>query len=147
VLGAGALYLRARGRLAYGFWVAGVLFVNYRGARRASAALPGGADGAESLALWEDLHRSHAIFLYESIVGLQGWWVKAGQYLSSRADVMPPAYVKELGKLQDSIPNRPLAEVVATIRQELPPELAEQVLALPLSDASYTLIMACCAVY
>ena len=64
----------------------------------------------------------------ESIVHLQGWWVKAGQYLSSRADVMPPSYLKELGKLQDSIPARPLSEVLATIREELSADLAERLL-------------------
>jgi predicted unusual protein kinase regulating ubiquinone biosynthesis (AarF/ABC1/UbiB family) len=37
---------------------------------------------------------------------------------------MPTPYLTELGKLQDSIPARPTAEVLRTIREELSPELA-----------------------
>ena len=134
-LSAGALYMkRSKGmirRMIYGFWVAGVLYFNYRSLRIKTAAMmaAGAMSEAESEMAWDDCHKVHAIFMYESIVDLQGWWVKAGQYLSSRADVMPTPYLAHLSKLQDSIPARPIEEVIETITQELPSKLAQRVLA------------------
>ena len=155
-LGGSALYMRySRSmlrRMIVGFSVWGVVMVNYRRTKRLTA--PERMSEAESDAVWEEVHKIHSIFCCangafvlrisayafvvaltgklppsdESIVHLQGWWVKAGQYLSSRADVMPPSYLKELGKLQDSIPARPMSEVLATIREELPADLAERLL-------------------
>ena len=39
-------------------------------------------------------HYRNAAFLYRQFVSLEGLWVKLGQFLSSRADVMPAAYVE-----------------------------------------------------
>ena len=47
------------------------------------------------------------------IVELEGLWVKLGQYLSTRADVLPEAYISLLKQLQDSLPPRPLKEVTS----------------------------------
>lgn len=66
-------------------------------------------------------------------------FIKAGQILSTRADLLPPAYIRELGRLQDHVP--PVG--VAQIRQELVEELGETPEALfaqfdetPLASAS-----------
>jgi aarF domain-containing kinase len=134
-LSVGAVYMkRSKGmlrRMIYGFWVAGVLYFNYRMLRVKTAAMTaaGTMSEAESEMAWDDCHKVHAIFMYESIVELQGWWVKAGQYLSSRADVMPTPYLSQLSKLQDSIPARPIEEVTKTITEELPSKLAQKILA------------------
>ena len=50
---------------------------------------------------------------------LKGFWVKVGQYLSSRADIMPPEWVDVLAELQDSMPPHPLEEVQSCIESEL----------------------------
>lgn len=42
---------------------------------------------------------------------MEGLWVKLGQYMSTRADVLPAAYIHLLKQLQDSLPPRPLEEV------------------------------------
>lgn len=134
-LSAGAVYMKkSRGmlrRMVYGFWVAGVLYFNYRKLRMKTATMTaaGSMTEPESELLWDECHKVHAIYMYENIVHLQGWWVKAGQYLSSRADVMPTPYLAELSKLQDSIPARPIEEVTKTITEELSPELAQRILA------------------
>ena len=47
-------------------------------------------------------HDRNAIFLFENFVTLAALWVKLGQYLSSRADIMP----KPLSACQDSLPPR-----------------------------------------
>jgi ubiquinone biosynthesis protein len=51
-------------------------------------------------------------------------FVKMGQVLSTRPDLLPPAYVAELSKLQDSVPPMPWEAVRDAISQELgrPPE-------------------------
>lgn len=40
-------------------------------------------------AVWRLTHRRYAEMCYELILSLKGMWVKTGQYLSSRPDVMP----------------------------------------------------------
>ena len=46
-------------------------------------------------------------------------FIKFGQILSTRADLLPPEYQAELAKLQDSAPPVPIAEVRAAIEGEL----------------------------
>ena len=46
-------------------------------------------------------------------------FIKLGQLLSTRADLMPPQYLVELRKLQDSAPPVPFAEIQQAIETEL----------------------------
>ncbi|KAL6501852.1 hypothetical protein OROGR_026985 [Orobanche gracilis] len=69
--------------------------------------------------LWEKAHERNAKRVLSLIVELEGLWVKLGQYLSTRADVLPPVYINLLRQLQDSLPPRPLKEVCQTINREL----------------------------
>jgi ubiquinone biosynthesis protein len=46
-------------------------------------------------------------------------FIKLGQILSTRPDVLPREYVEEFGKLQDKIPSIPLAEVLQQVEAEL----------------------------
>ena len=46
-------------------------------------------------------------------------FIKLGQLLSTRPDVIPKAYVVEFAKLQDNVPSFPEEEVQAQIRREL----------------------------
>lgn len=61
--------------------------------------------------LWEKAHERNAKRVLNLIVDLEGLWVKLGQYLSTRADVLPEAYTRLLKQLQDSLPPRSLKEV------------------------------------
>ncbi|KAA8525727.1 hypothetical protein F0562_007582 [Nyssa sinensis] len=70
-------------------------------------------------ALWEKVHERNAKRVLSSMIELEGLWVKLGQYLSTRADVLPEAYICLLKQLQDSLPPRPLEEVCRTIETEL----------------------------
>jgi aarF domain-containing kinase len=69
--------------------------------------------------LWNNTHERNAKRILKAITELKGLWVKAGQYLSTRADVLPSAYIRNLSQLQDSLPPRPLSEVCETIEKEL----------------------------
>ena len=50
--------------------------------------------------IWNRTHERNARYLCDSFISLEGLWVKLGQYLSSRADVMPDPYLKALAKCQ-----------------------------------------------
>jgi len=45
--------------------------------------------------------------------------IKLGQILSTRPDLLPPAYIEELSRLQDQAPPIPVEEVFAVIEREL----------------------------
>lgn len=90
-------------------------------------------------ALWENAHERNAKRVLNLIIELEGLWVKLGQYLSTRADVLPEAYICLLKQLQDSLPPRPLKEVCRTIEKELGKsmdELFSNFVKTPLATAS-----------
>ncbi|CAI0438797.1 unnamed protein product [Linum tenue] len=70
-------------------------------------------------ALWDKAHERNARRLLNAMIELEGLWVKFGQYLSTRADVLPRAYISLLKQLQDALPPRSLQEIHATIKKEL----------------------------
>ncbi|KAF6141775.1 hypothetical protein GIB67_027953, partial [Kingdonia uniflora] len=74
---------------------------------------------SKSSGLWDRAHERNAKRVLSLIIELEGLWVKMGQYLSTRADVLPEAYIRLLKQLQDSLPPRPLQEVYRTIQNEL----------------------------
>lgn len=66
-------------------------------------------------------------------------FIKLGQALSTRSDLLPEAYVAELSKLQDKAPPVPFPEIYNIIRQELgrlPDELFAAFDPEPLASAS-----------
>ena len=67
---------------------------------------------AEKNKIWEKTHQRNAKRVLKAITNLEGLWVKAGQYLSTRADVLPDPYIQCLRQLQDSLPPRPVSEVL-----------------------------------
>jgi ubiquinone biosynthesis protein len=66
-------------------------------------------------------------------------FIKLGQLLSTRSDLLPPAWADELAKLQDAAPPVPVADIRAVIRRELgaePEELFATFDDRPLASAS-----------
>lgn len=59
--------------------------------------------------------------LYEALVSLGPAFIKLGQILSSRPDILPPQYIKELERLQDDVPPAPFEEVRRIIEEDLGP--------------------------
>lgn len=57
--------------------------------------------------------------LRRTLEELGATYVKVGQFLSGRADLLPPEYVEELSKLLDSAPPVPVAEIRDLIEEEL----------------------------
>jgi predicted unusual protein kinase regulating ubiquinone biosynthesis (AarF/ABC1/UbiB family) len=66
-----------------------------------------------------------AVWLSKSLIGLGPTFIKIGQALGTRADLLPLAYVKELSTLQDQVPPFSTAEAFARIESELGRSLQE----------------------
>ena len=60
-----------------------------------------------------------AEWLSRQLLKLGPTFIKIGQSIATRADLIPLAYVRELSKLQDSVPPFPNEEAMATIEREL----------------------------
>src|SRR5262249_10133804 len=56
-------------------------------------------------------HRANARRLRDTIVAVQGLFIKVGQLLSILANALPADFRGELEALQDRIPARPLADI------------------------------------
>ncbi len=75
--------------------------------------------GAEGTAGKERRLEKQSVWLKEHLIGLGPTFIKIGQSLGTRADLLPLAYIKELSLLQDQVPPFPTAEAFARIEAEL----------------------------
>ena len=82
-------------------------------------------DAPAAEAAWEHAHTVNAERLYRMAVDLKGLYIKGGQFLGTRSDVVPAPYTKSLSRLQDSVPPRPIAQVRALIEAEFERPIAE----------------------
>jgi len=83
--------------------------------------------------------RFSASTLNDAATELGGVLLKAGQYLSTRADVLPPAYVERLARLQDRARPLPYTAVRRVIAEELgadPEAVFARVWRRPIASAS-----------
>lgn len=129
---------RGRGRLALLFeemrdvkrraldlFVRGVRYFVFRGWRRAEAR--------------EARLERQAVSLRRGLIRLGPTFIKIGQALATRADLLPLPYIKELSTLQDQVPAFPTTEAYARIEVELGKPLAElyeEIDAEPVASAS-----------
>ena len=90
--------------------------------------------------LWNKAHEDNARRILKGINSLQGFWIKVGQYLSSRADIMPKEYLQILASLQDGVPSKPYSDVQSTLSEQLSEDSVKQMIrhidTNPLSTAS-----------
>lgn len=89
--------------------------------------------------------RSAATHLREALEELGPTFIKLGQIASTRPEVLPPAYLQELSKLQDDVPPAPWDDVQAVLEEELEAPIHEVFLALdptPIASASLAQVYA-----
>jgi predicted unusual protein kinase regulating ubiquinone biosynthesis (AarF/ABC1/UbiB family) len=67
----------------------------------------------------KDSRLTKQAFGYASLISLGPTFIKIGQALGTRADLLPLPYVKELAVLQDQVPAFPTADAFARIESEL----------------------------
>ncbi|OLZ39664.1 hypothetical protein A6E15_01100 [Natrinema saccharevitans] len=68
-----------------------------------------------------ETHRHRAEVLLESLLTLGPTFIKLGQLLSTRPDILPPSYVDVLASLQDDVPPAGWTEAKAVLEDELGP--------------------------
>lgn len=68
-----------------------------------------------------ETRRRRAEYLLETLTTLGPTFIKLGQLLSTRPDVLPPEYVEVLTQLQDDVPPAPWEETEAVIEAEIGP--------------------------
>jgi predicted unusual protein kinase regulating ubiquinone biosynthesis (AarF/ABC1/UbiB family) len=87
----------------------------------------------------EELQRRRAIELRDLLTRLGPAFIKIGQAISTRPDLVPPIYLEELSKLQDQIPAFPNEVAFQFIEEELgarPEELFVEMSESPVAAAS-----------
>jgi predicted unusual protein kinase regulating ubiquinone biosynthesis (AarF/ABC1/UbiB family) len=65
--------------------------------------------------------RKNARKVLDTFISLGPVYIKLGQWLSSRADILPQPYLEELAKLQDSVPAAPFDQVKPIIEKDFGP--------------------------
>ncbi len=88
---------------------------------------------------WNLMHLRGANRILDTSAALGGTLIKACQFASTRADILPTPYVQSLSKLQDRVPPHPWSEIAGVIRQELdrePNEIFEWIAPEPVAAAS-----------
>jgi ubiquinone biosynthesis protein len=84
--------------------------------------LAGGQDGGPRaflrvLFFWRDLSEPRAVRLRQALEALGPIFVKFGQVLSTRRDLLPPDIAEELARLQDQVPPFPATEALAIVQR------------------------------
>jgi len=95
-----------------------------RAAIYGTAAKVAGRYGRQRLPLSpsiERVHKAGARDIYDTAVRLRGGFLKFGQFVSARPDLLPAAYVDELSKLQDRVPAAPASVMTAVVAQDVGP--------------------------
>jgi predicted unusual protein kinase regulating ubiquinone biosynthesis (AarF/ABC1/UbiB family) len=95
--------------------------------------------GADESSTKEARLQRQAVWLKTRLIKLGPTFIKIGQSLGTRGDLLPLAYVKELSLLQDQVPAFPTTEAYARIEAELGRTLQEayaEIDAAPVAAAS-----------
>ena len=71
-------------------------------------------------------YRRNARRALDTFIALGPVYIKLGQWLSSRADILPQPYMEELSKLQDEVPPAPFESVLPAIEEDLGGTIGEK---------------------
>ncbi|PZX05717.1 putative unusual protein kinase regulating ubiquinone biosynthesis (AarF/ABC1/UbiB family) [Psychrobacillus insolitus] len=88
---------------------------------------------------WEKLVTKQAKEYKKTALQLGGLMIKVGQFLSTRADIMPPSFIEELEGLTDRVPSVPKEQAMDVLKEEWNAELDDFVSNLseqPVASAS-----------
>lgn len=105
-------------RFYFVIWKLFPIAVNYRRDRREIRR-------AEGRLVRPEVYRKHGKKAVQTFIELGPAYIKLGQLLSVRPDVIPQPYIDEFSKLQDEVPAAPFEEVKPIIEKELGKPLTE----------------------
>ena len=80
---------------------------------------------AEGKLIHPERYKKHAAKAVKEFIELGPAYIKLGQLLSVRPDVLPQPYIEEFSKLQDEVPPAPFEEVKPIIEKELGKPITE----------------------
>lgn len=95
--------------------VASDLWVGYAALRERSRWFPGLVRDED----WELQHRRGAARVLDAASELGGTLIKAGQFASTRPDLLPPAYTETLSALQDRVAPQPWPVIEGVVSREI----------------------------
>lgn len=121
-------------RMAQTGWMLATVAATYRAHVFCSAFVPR-RTAARAL---DELHEKNAHRFCEASLSHGGAFLKVGQLISARHDLLPEAWVRELSRLQDDVPPLPIDRIRPVIQDELGdlPELFEHFDESPIAAAS-----------
>jgi aarF domain-containing kinase len=96
-------------------WLALRIYVPYKAIQLWSRIISG--KRKEERYRRQDLRAARA--LYRTSIRLEGLLIKAGQFIATRADILPDEWVATLAGLQDRVPPRPFNTIRAQVEREL----------------------------
>src|SRR5271166_4135144 len=74
---------------------------------------------ADGKILHQEKYKKHAEKALNAFIELGPAWIKLGQLLSVRPDVLPQPYIDEFSKLQDEVPPAPFEDAKLVIEKDL----------------------------
>ena len=98
-------------------WLAWNLRRQYKAAEKQGDAAHAAGDSALEDEIWDAFNVRISRLVCQQMIALQGVWIKLGQFLSTRADVLPDSWVEQLKTLQDAVPQEPWRETSATLAE------------------------------
>ena len=90
----------------------------------------------------DERHEKRAKRLTETLLGLGPAFIKAGQVLSTRPDLVPPIYADELATLQDQVPESEDADPRTVIEAELGSDVLDRETIEPIAGGSLAYVYA-----
>src|SRR5512139_2143897 len=108
-------FFRYRGRFFHGLLLFLRVLLSYKllAIRNLLSSPSGKREGLKRL------HVRNARLLREKMIQQRGVFIKIGQFLSSRVDLLPEEYTAELAKLQDQVPPAPMSDILKRLVEEL----------------------------
>src|SRR5487761_1694433 len=76
---------------------------------------------AEGKLVHPEKYQKHAVKAVNAFIDLGPAFIKLGQLLSVRPDILPQPYIDEFAKLQDEVPPAPFELVKGTLESEIGP--------------------------
>jgi predicted unusual protein kinase regulating ubiquinone biosynthesis (AarF/ABC1/UbiB family) len=76
---------------------------------------------AEGKLVHSEKYRKHAIKAVDAFIDLGPAFIKLGQLLSVRPDILPQPYIDQFARLQDEVPPAPFDEIKLMLEQEVGP--------------------------
>jgi hypothetical protein len=100
------------------FWArAGTIYISYKRLQLECAARR--LTREERKIAFDHLHEKNSERMLDLCLTMRGFFIKAGQFLGTRYDFMPPAYTNRLRSLHDAVPPMPESAARRMIEQEL----------------------------